>query len=406
MSIQSETAQTPKLRFPEFSGEWEEKKLGDLGNFIGGGTPSKSVKEYWTGTIPWISSSDIYEHDIHNIQISRYINENSVKESATKIIPKNSVLFVSRVGVGKLAINKKEICTSQDFTNFLVKSDSIYFLGYFFLARNNLLVRYSQGTSIKGFTKNDIKLIKLLIPDFSEQQKIASFLTSVDSKIEQLGKKQELLCEYKKGLMQKIFSQELRFTADDGSHYLDWEEKRLGDLTYKVGKKNKENIQYPIYSINNQEGFRPQSEQFDGLDSNDRGYDISLYKIINQKTFAYNPARINIGSIGYSYNLNEVIISSLYVCFKTNDELEDLYLLSYLDTYKFNKDILRYEEGGVRQYLFYESFSQINIPLPSNDEQTKIANFLSSIDSKIEQIVKQLDESKQFKKALLQQMFV
>ena len=129
-------------------------------------------------------------------------------------------------------------------------------------------------------------------------------------------------------------------------------------------------------------------------------------KIVNEKTFAYNPARINVGSIGYSYNLNKVIVSSLYVCFKTNDELEDLYLLAYLDTDKFNKDILRYEEGGVRQYLFYENFSQISIPLPDNDEQAKISNFLSSIDNKIEQVDKQLDESKQFKKALLQQMFV
>ena len=206
--------------------------------------------------------------------------------------------------------------------------------------------------------------------------------------------------------MQQIFSQATRFKADDGSNFPDWEEVKLGNLTHKVGKKNKENIKYPIYSINNQEGFRPQSEQFDGLDSNDRGYDISLYKIVNEKTFAYNPARINVGSIGYSYNLNKVIVSSLYVCFKTNDELEDLYLLAYLDTDKFNKDILRYEEGGVRQYLFYENFSQISIPLPGNDEQAKISNFLSSIDNKIEQVDKQLDESKQFKKALLQQMFV
>jgi type I restriction enzyme S subunit len=130
----------------------------------------------------------------------------------------------------------------------------------------------------------------------------------------------------------------------------------LGSLTYKVGKKNKENIKYPIYSINNKEGFLPQSEQFDGLDSNDRGYDISLYKIVNSETFAYNPARINVGSIGYSHNLDEVIVSSLYVCFKTKDSLEDLFLLAYLETYTFKKDILRFEEGGFANIYFMRIF--------------------------------------------------
>ena len=97
----------------------------------------------------------------------------------------------------------------------------------------------------------------------------------------------------------------------------DWAIKKLGELTFKVGEKNKAGIKYPIYSINNKEGFLPQSDQFEGMDSNDRGYDITLYKMIERNTFAYNPARINVGSIGYSGELHDIIISSLYVCFKT-----------------------------------------------------------------------------------------
>ena len=111
---------SPKLRFAEFSGEWEEKKLGTLGIFKGGGTPSTSNKKYWEGDIPWISSSDLIDKNIHNININRFINKTSIKESATKIIPANSILFVSRVGVGKLAISKSALCTSQDFTNLIL----------------------------------------------------------------------------------------------------------------------------------------------------------------------------------------------------------------------------------------------------------------------------------------------
>jgi type I restriction enzyme M protein len=192
-----------------------------------------------------------------------------------------------------------------------------------------------------------------------------------------------LLQQYKKGVMQQLFSQEIRFKDDTGNDLPKWENLKLGQLTYKVDKKNKENIKYPIYSINNKEGFLPQSEQFEGMDSNERGYDISLYKIIETNTFAYNPARINVGSIGFSGGLSKIIISSLYVCFKTNDLLEDCYLLHYLNTKDFNKSVNAVQEGGVRLYLFYDNFSKITIPLPSNKEQIKIANFLSAIDEKI-----------------------
>tara|TARA_Y100001958_G_scaffold81534_1_gene55142 strand:- start:1140 stop:2345 length:1206 start_codon:yes stop_codon:yes gene_type:complete len=184
-----------------------------------------------------------------------------------------------------------------------------------------------------------------------------------------------------------------------------WEKQSLGQLTIKAHKKNKDNISYPIYSINNTEGFLPQSEQFEGLDSNLRKYDISIYKIVQPKTFAYNPARINIGSIGYNYDLKDIIISSLYICFKTKKELDDNYLRIYLKTYNFNTDILRYQEGGVRQYLFYENFSMIKIPLPSLPEQKKIASFLTSVDNKLNQLTKKKKLLNEYKKGVMQKIF-
>ena len=133
-SLTTHNSLVPKLRFPEFFDNWTVGKLGELGKFIGGGTPDKSVTEYWQGEIPWISSSDIYDDDIHTVSVTRFINKKSISESATKIIPKGSILFVSRVGTGKLAISKKEVCTSQDFTNFIPNNIHNYFLGYFFIA--------------------------------------------------------------------------------------------------------------------------------------------------------------------------------------------------------------------------------------------------------------------------------
>jgi len=420
----SEVVHIPQLRFSEFSGEWEEKPYGENYRFLITNSFSRDKLNYDFGEVKNIHYGDIhtkfktlFDMSIEtvpfindDVDISRIDNDNYCQVG--DLVVADASEDYGDIGKTIEIVNLDLKKTLAGLHTFLVRpmgnSISIGFMGNLLKSWKvrKQVMTVAQGSKVLGLSKTNLSKIKISLPTKPEQQKIAAFLTEVDNKIEQLSKKQELLGEYKKGAMQQIFSQATRFKADDGSNFPDWEEVKLGNLTHKVGKKNKENIKYPIYSINNQEGFRPQSEQFDGLDSNDRGYDISLYKIVNEKTFAYNPARINVGSIGYSYNLNKVIVSSLYVCFKTNDELEDLYLLAYLDTDKFNKDILRYEEGGVRQYLFYENFSQISIPLPGNDEQAKISNFLSSIDNKIEQVDKQLDESKQFKKALLQQMFV
>ena len=184
-----------------------------------------------------------------------------------------------------------------------------------------------------------------------------------------------------------------------------WENCKLGDITYKVDKKNKTKELLPIYSINNYNGFTPQSEQFEGLDSNERGYDISLYKIIENNTFAYNPARINVGSIGYSGNLDRVIVSSLYVCFKTKENINDEFFYKFVKSDRFINYVNKMGEGGVRIYLFYENFSLIPFSFPSLAEQTKIASFLSEVDYKLQTLKQKKKLLKQYKKGVMQKIF-
>ncbi|MCH7306505.1 restriction endonuclease subunit S [Acinetobacter sp. NIPH 1869] len=135
--------------------EWEITTLGLTGKFIGGGTPSKKVTEFWQGSIPWISSSDLVDESIFNINITRFISTEALNQSATKLIPANSILIVSRVGVGKVAVTDKDICTSQDFTNLVLNSGNTVFFGYLIKSLTGRLLEMNQGTSIKGFVKDD-----------------------------------------------------------------------------------------------------------------------------------------------------------------------------------------------------------------------------------------------------------
>ncbi|MFL0143076.1 restriction endonuclease subunit S [Tenacibaculum maritimum] len=203
--------------------------------------------------------------------------------------------------------------------------------------------------------------------------------------------------------MQKVNSlvPKLRFSEFEG----EWNYADLSNLTNKVSIKNKDELDYPIYSISNENGFVPQGEQFSGLDSNERGYDTSMYKIVGKNTFAYNPARINVGSIGYSENLENVIISSLYVCFTTNEDVDDKLFLYYFKTGKFLKEVAKKVEGGVRDYLFYNNFGSIKYFYSTLPEQQKIATFITAIDNRLQTLEKKKTLLKQYKKGIMQKIF-
>jgi len=380
----SEQNNIPTLRFPEFKGEWGNFKLGELSESIHSG---KDLN-FSEGNYPLYGSMGI------------------IGKSASPTY-KGKYILVARVGANAGTINLVEDSFGVTDNTLVIENDSRIDTDFeYFLLTVANLNRYIFGSGQPLVTGSLLKALKVIIPSLPEQYKIASFFTLNDKKISQLKQKKTLLEQYKNGLMQEIFSQEIRFRDDNGQEFPRWQQKRFGELTYKTGRKNKENIQYPIYSINNQEGFLPQSDQFEGVDSNSRGYDIRLYKIIDKNTFAYNPARINVGSIGYSGELFDIIISSLYVCFKTTKELDDSFLSQYLKTYHFRKAVLRNVEGGVREYLFYENFSNIRISLPSLPEQKRISNLLVNLDDKINHTQIQIEKAELWKKGLLQKMFV
>lgn len=189
------------------------------------------------------------------------------------------------------------------------------------------------------------------------------------------------------------------------SGYTDaWEQRKFSDITYLSGIKNKENKPYESYSISNEFGFIPQDEQFENGGTM-KTADKSMYYIVSQNSFAYNPARINVGSIGYYNKPDNVIVSSLYEVFKTTDIVSDKFLWHWFKSNQFNRLIEKYQEGGVRLYFYYDKLCKGTIDLPTINEQNKISNLLDDLDMYITLHQRKLEKLKLTKKALLQKLF-
>lgn len=198
----------PELRFPGFTDAWEQRKLDDIAKIkTGGGTPKTTNLEYWSGDIPWIQSSDLVEGDVVHVNIKKFINNNALKNSAAKLISRDSIALVTRVGVGKVAVINQDFTTSQDFLSLSgFDGNDIKFIAYqlFRLMQENAKVL--QGTSIKGITKTDLIEQSIAIPNsIKEQSLIANILSQTDSIITLHQRKLDHLQLQKKALLQQMF---------------------------------------------------------------------------------------------------------------------------------------------------------------------------------------------------------
>ena len=403
----SEEAYIPQLRFSEFSGRWKESRIGNIYKDLRtGSTPSREVKSYFKGETPWITSGELKYNRISTT--FEQISDEAIKDT-NLVLYQPGTLFIAITGLeapgtrGKCAINAVPSTTNQSCLAFrkVDSVDTIYMFYWYLKYGIPLYFKYAQGTKQQSFNNKIVEKFQIFLPTRPEQQKIAAFLTAVDNKIEQLSKKQELLGAYKKGLMQQIFSQAIRFKADDGSTFPDWEEKIVGDIG-KVSMckrilKNQTTTygDIPFYKIGT---FGKETDAYIGTE---------LFEEFKTKYSFPNKGDILIsasGTIGRTvvYDGSPAYFQDSNIVWIANDEelVSNKFLLYCYKNTRWNT------ENTTIARLYNENLRSIPLVLPSKSEQQKIANFLSSIDNKIEQVGKQLDESKQFKKALLQQMFV
>ncbi|HAV1432051.1 TPA: restriction endonuclease subunit S [Vibrio parahaemolyticus] len=375
----------PELRFSGFNKAWTEKRLKEIGIFLGGGTPSKTNPDFWTGLIPWVSSSDITDDSIHQIKVTRFITEDAIAKSATKLVPENTILLVSRVGVGKLAVTTKTLCTSQDFANFTPSEGDVYFLAYYLKSKSTEFLKFNQGMAIQGFTKDDISNFVLYIPqDLEEQQKVADCLSSMDNLITENVKKLESLKLHKKGLMQKLFPTEgrdvpeLRFDGFNES----WKKKPFSKL-FEIGSgkdhKHLADGDIPVYGSG---GYM-------------RSVNDYLYEgksaCIGRKGTINRPMLLDgkfwtVDTLFYTHSFKNCIPEFVYLLFQ-------------------NIDWLKLNEAGGIPSLSKVIINKIEVLIPEEDEQQRIVDCVSSLDELIKIESNKIEALKEYKKGLMQKLF-
>ena len=184
---------------------WDKKTLLEIASFCGGGTPSKDIKDYWSGEIGWISSSDLDEEWIDSLSITRHITQSAIDNSATKLCPKGTISVVSRVGVGKVVVMPENLCTSQDFINITSIDGDTNFFAYQIAYKMKIQATKTQGTSIKGVTSETLKAMVLDIPSLEEQKHIATMLSTFDVRLKAEIKTLNKMQFIKNGLLQQLF---------------------------------------------------------------------------------------------------------------------------------------------------------------------------------------------------------
>jgi len=399
----------PALRFPGFNRSLENLELSKITSYVDyrGRGPNKTENGIFLVTAKNIKKGFIdYDCSKEYIKESDYGN---VMSKGTPII--GDVLFTTEAPLGNVAqVDDANIALAQRVIKFRGKEKihNGYILFYMLsTVFQKTILKKAIGTTVQGISGRELHKIKISFPSLPEQQKIASFLTTIDSRIQALEKKKSSLEKYKKGVMQKIFTQEIRFKDEDGKAFPEWEEKKLGESTkYYDGTH-----QTPKYV---DKGIRFYSVEHLTADQ------FLKTKFISESVYLKENKRVKlekgdilmtrIGDIGTVKLINWDVKASFYVSLaliKDSNEFKSEYLSHFFRSIFFQKELWRRTiHVAFPKKINLGEIGKCNLILPLIKEQTHIANFLTAIDKKIALVNEQIEKTKAYKKGLLQKMFV
>lgn len=403
----------PVLRFPGFDGEWAEERLENFAKVI---DCKHRTPPYVETGIPVISPGTINWGELDYDSPTKRVTEEEYQALMDHCTPVYGDMVFSRnqsIGVASILLKNRKFVLGQDTVLIQTKIGEPFFVYYGLqtYSTQTLIQKLSGGSTFSRINLKDIRGLRIMVaPIEQEQQKIASFLTAVDSKIEQLSKKKALLGQYKKGMMQKLFSQELRFKDEQGNDFPDWKEKALGEMcnfikdgthgTHKddnsselllLSAKNIKNGRIIIHDADR----RISKKEFDSILKNYklRSKDI-LLSIVG-----------TIGNVALFDGNEKIAFQRSVAFFRLLSDMPE-FIFQQMVGEKFQRELNRRKVISAQPGIYLGDLKKILMITPCQKEQQKIANFLSSIDKKITLISTELNHAQSFKKSLLQQMFV
>lgn len=401
----------PKLRFKADDGsefpEWEEKKLGNLFPYIRNGFVGV-VTDYFCSRdegVEYIEGTNIHDGYIDDV-IDLYVTHEFDERHINSRLKKDDIVMVQSGHVGECAV----VGSHHENANchaLIVMSNgghvvSEFYVAYFYSGSGKNVISFIQtGNTVKHILASEMKKIIVPYPSLPEQRKIASFLSTIDEIIQSTESELTAWQERKKGVMQKIFNREVRFKADDGSEFPEWEEKRLGELFTRIVEKNRTDLS-PLTIIQGQGTVR--------RDESDRRIAYDKKGLKNYKAVKKDDFIVHLRSFegGLEIANQDGIVSPAYHVYRGSSNVCSQFYYPYFRSNNFIKGRLAICVTGVRdgKNIEMDTFDELLLPCPSLPEQQKIADCLSSLDDAINQIKAELSAWKEFKKGLLQQMFV
>ncbi len=419
---------SPKLRFKEFSEDWKHSKVENHYYNLPTNSFSRSCLNYEFGSVKNIHYGDIHvkfksHFDVKNetvpfinedVNYKRYGNESFCLEKDLVFADASEDLNDIGKCIEIVNTNNENILCGLHTIHLRNINNNLFkgFSGFLFRTENIIkqIQKESQGAKVLGISSKKILNININLPTLLEQEKIATFFATVDKKLNLLKEKKEKLELYKKGVMQQIFSQKLRFKDEKENEFAEWEEKKLGEVAHRITFKNKEDNQN-VLTISAQQGLISQLEYFNKSVS---AKNLTNYYLIEKDDFAYNKSYSKgypMGAIKRLKRYDKGVVSTLYICFRFDkDQINLTFMEQLFEEGKHIKELENITQEGARNHgllnIALSDFFNINLNIPSLPEQEKIAQFLSTLDAKINLVETQIQKTELWKKGLLQQMFV
>ncbi|MBN73824.1 MAG: type I restriction endonuclease subunit R [Gimesia sp.] len=397
---------------------WKRTTIGNVSKVTSGGTPSRSVPEYWNGEIPWVTTGLINFNVI--TKAVEYITKEGLANSSAKMFPPKTLLvalYGDGVTRGKVAMLGIDAATNQACAAILPSNNVLPEYAFYYIATNyEALRRESADGNQKNLSGNLIKGYPLLLPPLPEQQKIAAILSTWDRAIELTEKLIAAKQKRKQALMQQLLTGKVRFAefvkSDEtfstryGDYPADWQYIKIEKVASQVSEKNTDGTEHQVLSCTKYDGLVDSLTYFGKQIFSD---DLSTYKIVRRNHFAYATNHIEEGSIGYQNVCDVAVISPMYTVFKTNQRIVDdgfLYKLLKSDLYVHIYQVNTSASVDRRGSLRWTAFSHIRIPLPSLEEQRAIAAVLDGQQHEIDLLSRKRETLQQQKKGLMQQLLM